>query len=274
VELAGAVVVVTGASRGVGRAVAVALGAAGATVVCVARATDASPLRLPGTVDDTAQAVDAAGGRGVARSADLSVPTTAAEVVAEAAARFGRLDAVVNNAAITFPGDLALPLRRYELMMAVNVTAPLLATVAAAEHLGPGGAIVNVSSRASLEWFPGMTAYGMGKAALEHLTVSSAAVLAPRGIAVNGFRIDVAVASEGFVDGSPGVDTSTWLPPAVAAEGIVWMLRQPPSYTGHLESMRDLAEREGIMAAATSRPRSGPGPTSLSRARGEVDARY
>ena len=75
-------------------------------------------------------------------------------------------------------------------------------------------------------------AYGMSKLALEHLTVSLAAQLRPFDVAVNTFRIDVPVASEGFVANTPGADYSDWEPTEVAAEGIVWMLQQPPSYTG------------------------------------------
>jgi citronellol/citronellal dehydrogenase len=97
-------------------------------------------------------------------------------------------------------------------------------------------------------------AYGMAKAALEHLTVSAAHQLAPHGITVNTFRIDVPVASEGFVYNYPGADTSDWEPPEVAAEGIVWMIEQPPSYTGHNEGMAQLRADQGIMPTRSQRP--------------------
>ena len=109
------------------------------------------------------------------------------------------------------------------------------------------GAILNVSSLAALNYFPGLMAYGMSKIALEHLTISAATQLRPFGIAVNTFRIDVPVASEGFVANAPEFDHSDWEPSEVAAEGIVWMLQQPASYTGHNESMARLREEHGIM---------------------------
>jgi citronellol/citronellal dehydrogenase len=90
--------------------------------------------------------------------------------------------------------------------------------------------------------------YGMSKIALEHLTVSLATQLAPHRIAVNTFRIDVPVASEGFVANTPGFDHSSWEPTEVPAEGIVWMLRQPSSYTGQNVSMQVLRDEQGIMA--------------------------
>jgi NAD(P)-dependent dehydrogenase (short-subunit alcohol dehydrogenase family) len=98
-------------------------------------------------------------------------------------------------------------------------------------------------------YIPGLMVYGMSKIAMEHLTVSLADQLAADRIAVNTFRIDLPVASEGFVANTPDVDHSDWEPTEVPAEGIVWMLRQPPSYTGHNVGMRALREAEGIMAS-------------------------
>ena len=96
-------------------------------------------------------------------------------------------------------------------------------------------------------------AYGMSKLALEHLTLDAARELAPQGTSVNCFRIDLPVASEGFLANAPGADHDTWEPCEVAAEGVVWMLRQPASYTGRRESMHHLREREGIMATRARR---------------------
>ncbi len=122
-------------------------------------------------------------------------------MVATTIAAFGRVDVLVNNAAITFPGDLELPMKRHDLVFDVNLRAPLLAINAVVPGMRERGegSIVNVSSAAALNYFPGLMAYGMSKIALEHLTVSAATQLRPHGIAVNTFRIDVAVASEGFV---------------------------------------------------------------------------
>src|SRR5262249_22030184 len=142
---------------------------------------------------------------------------------------------LVNNAAITFPGDLDLAMKRFDLVMNVDLRAPLIAIQAAVPSMRQrgGGSIVNVSSVAGLNYIPGLMAYGMAKAALEHLTVPAAHQLAPDKIAVNTFRIDIPVASEGFVFNMPEADTSDWEPSEVAAEGVVWMIEQPPSYTGH-----------------------------------------
>jgi citronellol/citronellal dehydrogenase len=250
VDLKGAVAIVTGASRGVGAATAVALGTAGARVACAARATDETPLPLPGTIDDTVRRVTDAGGEAIAVPTNLAVIDEVERMVDATRQKWGRVDILVNNAAITFPGDLDLPVKRHDLIMDVNLRAPLVAIQAVVPLMREqgGGSIVNVSSLAGLNYFPGLMAYGMSKIALEHLTVSAAAQLAPFGIAVNTFRIDVPVASEGFVANAPEMDHSDWEPTEVAAEGILWMVQQPSTYTGRNESMARLRVEHGIMA--------------------------
>ena len=229
-SFSGKVVIVTGASRGVGKALAVALGRQGALVVCAARATDESPLRLAGTVDETARLVTEAGGVGLAVPCDLTSDSDIAHLFEATVERFGRLDVLVNNAAVTFGGDMDIDLKRYDLLMRINVRAPLLATRLARPHLAAapdGGRILNVGSVTATGYFPSMMTYGMSKAALEHLTVTSAAVLRAEGIAVNCYRIDIQVASEGYVMNAPGADHSAWADTASAADGAVWILEQP-----------------------------------------------
>ncbi|HEV8298703.1 MAG TPA: SDR family NAD(P)-dependent oxidoreductase [Acidimicrobiales bacterium] len=264
-DLHGKVALVTGASRGVGAATAVALAQAGCAVACAARATAENPLRLPGTIDETVARIEAFGGEALAVPTNLVLEEDIVRMVARTVDHFGRVDLLVNNAAITFVGDLTIPLKRYELVMDVNVRAPLIAIREVAPHMraAGGGSIVNVSSAASLIPIPGMMAYGMSKIALEHLTMDAARELYPDGTAVNCFRIDISVASEGYVANAPSSDHETWEPTEVPAEGIVWMLRQPMPYSGRRESMHLLREREGIMASRSNRPNRSAPPTQL-----------
>ncbi len=257
-ELRDKVAIVTGASRGVGAATAVALAAAGCKVACAARATDAAPLPISGTIDATVRTITDAGGDALAVPTNLAHEEEVHAMVDTTIAAFGRVDILVNNAAITFPGDLDLPMKRFDLVMQVDLRAPLVAMVAALPGMKArgSGAILNISSVAALNYFPGLMSYGMAKAAMEHMTVSAAHQLAPHAIAVNTFRIDVPVASEGFLANFPGADTSDWEPSEVAAEGIVWMLEQPPSYTGHNVGMAELRAEHGIMPSRSARPHS------------------
>jgi NAD(P)-dependent dehydrogenase (short-subunit alcohol dehydrogenase family) len=256
VDLSGKVAIVTGASRGVGAATAVLLAERGCKVACAARATDDTPLPIPGTIDDTVRRITDAGGDAVSVPTNLAHDDDVERMVATTLDRFGRVDVLVNNAAITFPGDLEMEMKRFDLVMQVDLRAPLIAirAVMPALQAQGGGGIVNVSSVAGLNYIPGLMAYGMAKAALEHLTVSAAHQLRPFGIAVNTFRIDIPVASEGFVFNMPDADHSDWEPSEVAAEGIVWMLEQPPSYTGHNAGMARLRAEHGIMASRSARP--------------------
>jgi NAD(P)-dependent dehydrogenase (short-subunit alcohol dehydrogenase family) len=255
-DLTGKVALVTGASRGVGAATAVALAEAGCDVACAARATESSPQRTAGTLDETVRRVEATGRRGLSIPTNLAVDDEVIAMVRTAHEHFGRLDILVNNAAITFIGDLDIPLKRYDLVMQVNLRAPLIAIREAAPVMAAhgGGTIINVSSEAALYPHASLLAYGISKIGLERLTVDAARQLAPSHISVNCFRIDVAVASEGFVANTPGADHSEWEPSEVAAEGIVWMARQPVTYSGRRESMLALRHREGIMASRLAHP--------------------
>jgi NAD(P)-dependent dehydrogenase (short-subunit alcohol dehydrogenase family) len=254
-ELAGSVALVTGASRGVGRAIALALADAGADVACAARATDAVPLKLPGTIDDTVREVERRGRRALAVPTDLSRPEQVEAMVERTVAAFGRLDVLVNNAAITFPGDLGLAMRRWDLVMEVNLRAPLLAIRAAV----PGmiarrrGAILNVSSAAAVMAIPSLLVYGVSKAGLERLTIGAAEELRPHGVAVNCLRIDVPLASEGFVYNAPDLDKSDWESPDVGAEAARWMLAQPATFTGEVLGITELRRRRAMAPRAARR---------------------
>jgi citronellol/citronellal dehydrogenase len=264
-ELEGKVALVTGASRGVGAATAVALAEAGCDVACAARATESNPQRTSGTIDETVRRVEAAGRRGLAVPTNLAIDDEVVAMVHATREHFGRLDILVNNAAITFVGDLDISLARYDLIMQVNLRAPLIAIREAAPIMREqgGGVVINVSSVAALFPHPSLLAYGISKIGLERLTVDAARQLADAGIAVNCFRIDIAVASEGFLANTPGADHSNWEPSEVAAEGIMWMVRQPLSYSGHRESMFALRHREGIMASRIADPVTEAPPTEL-----------
>jgi NAD(P)-dependent dehydrogenase (short-subunit alcohol dehydrogenase family) len=254
--LDGRVAIVTGASRGVGAATAIALAARGCSVVCAARATEASPLPLPGTIDDTVRAIHEAGGTALAVPTNLARDADTVAMVDRTIEAFGGVDILVNNAAITFPGDLDIDMKRFDLIIDVDLRAPLLASqrVVPSMRARGGGAILNISSVAALNPFAGLMAYGMAKAALERMTVDLAKQLRADDIAVNAFRIDVPVASEGFVANAPNLDTSDWEPSEVAAEGIAWMLEQPATYTGHNVGMARLRAEHGIMPSRAARP--------------------
>jgi len=237
VELRDKVAVVTGASRGIGKAIALALAAAGADVVCTARSTQASPAKLPGTVDETAREISALGRRALAIPVDITRDEEVEAMARRALAEFGRVDILVNNAGISAPGSfLDLPVKRWDLVMNVNLRGSYLCTKAFLPAMVERrtGSIINISSlAASTEGMWGV-AYGVAKAAVERLTVGLAAEMAPHGVVVNCLRIDLLIASEGFVYLNPGVDTSGWEKAETAAEAVLWLTSREPDYTGNI----------------------------------------
>lgn len=246
-SLEGRVALVTGASRGVGAALASALAEAGCDVACAARSTAERPAKIPGVIEDAVRSVESKGRRALAVETNLADPEQVVAMVEKTVSEFGRLDILVNNAGVQFAGDLALSLRRFDLVMNINLRAPLLATAAAVPHMekSRGGRIVNVSSSAALIPIPDMMAYGISKIGMERLTVDCARQLQDKNIAVNAFRIDLSVASEGFVANTPTiVDRSTWADCDLAARGIMWLLERPVTYSGYVESMYDWFRRE------------------------------
>jgi 3-oxoacyl-[acyl-carrier protein] reductase len=178
--LAGKVALVTGGSRGIGRAIARRLAEDGADVV----------LTYLHSADQAAvvvKEIEAAGGRGLAVRADAADPRTPGAAVERTVGEFGRLDILVNNAGAGALGPLGgLSLDQVDHTLAVNVRAAFLAAQAAAGHLPPGGRIVTIGS-CMVERVPGPggVLYAMSKSALVGLTKALARELGDRGITAN-----------------------------------------------------------------------------------------
>lgn len=180
-SLDGKVIIVTGASRGIGAAASTALAEAGATVVLTARDSKL-----------TEQVVRSIGGRGSARPCDVSDYAAFEALVAETKARFGRLDALINNAGVIEP--IASVADSDPATWARNVTINLTGAYNAIRAVLPGmlaaggGTIVNVSSGAAIRPLEGWSAYCSAKAGLHMLTRAVALETAGKGIRIFGFQ--------------------------------------------------------------------------------------
>lgn len=178
-DLSGQVALVTGASRGIGAAIARRLAAAGARV-CV---------HYMSSVEAAQRAlldISGAGGSAVAIQADLSEPAGIERLFGELDRSFGSLDILINNAGVSEPLALeAITAESIDRLFAVNFRAAALCSRLAAARMGPGGRIVNISSGAARAAPPGLSVYSATKAALDAFTLSTAAELGPGGIRVN-----------------------------------------------------------------------------------------
>jgi citronellol/citronellal dehydrogenase len=208
-SLDGRVALVTGASRGIGVAVARRLAAEGAAVALVARTAHANPdARLPGSLAETIAAIEADGGRAIPIVANLADPEDRARIVPAVRAALGPVDVLVHNAAAAIYAPVAeMPLRRRHTIFEVNVHAALdLAQAVIPDMRAAGrGWIVNLSSATSAYPAPPpassvpttITVYGASKAALERMTIGLAAEVFGDGIAVNTVAPVAAVATPG-----------------------------------------------------------------------------
>ncbi len=196
-RLDGKVALVTGASRGIGTAIARRLAAEGAAVACTARTLEPDP-KYQGSLRDTIAMIESDGGRAEAFRCDLSVADDRAKLVDDVHSSLGEVDILVNNAAVTFflPVE-SFPEKRFRLMIETQVWS----AIDLAQRVIPdmrshgGGSILNISSRAAVKpvgppfeaWYSegNSSVYGLCKAALERLSLGMAAELYADGISVN-----------------------------------------------------------------------------------------
>ena len=178
--LAGKVAIVTGASKGIGAAIATALAAAGAAVV-----VNYAGSREGG--EKVADAITVAGGRAIAVQGDVSKAADVARLFVEANRAYGRLDVLVNNAGVyEFAPIEGVTEQHFHRQFDINVLGLLLASKAAVAALGEeGGSIINISSIASRTTPPNITVYSATKGAVDAITGSLAKELGPRRIRVN-----------------------------------------------------------------------------------------
>ena len=199
--LGGRTLFITGASRGIGREIALIAARDGANVVIGAKTSDPHP-KLAGTIHTVADEVRRAGGNALAIQLDVRDENAIAAAVGEAVGKFGGIDVLVNNAsAISLTPTCETPAKRFDLMMGVNMRATFLCSQACIPHLkkSPNPHILTLSPPLSMKpkWFAGHVAYTMSKYGMSMCTLGMAEELKPFGIAVNSLwpRTTIATAA-------------------------------------------------------------------------------
>lgn len=235
------VVVVTGASRGIGKQLCVDFAAAGYDDVCAARSSADSPTALPGTVDETAALVRGQGRTALPVSLDVRDEEAVAALANRVYEQFGRCDVLVNNAAIAPTGPtLEAPTRRWRLAVDINLNGPLYMFYHFCPRMTPGQAsVINISSGASQTPEFGRASYTVTKRALEALSECMAFELRGK-VSVNCIRLELSVWSEGYTSTLPGMDFSDFEDPVIMSDACLWLAKQPVSYTGKVLTITDL----------------------------------
>jgi citronellol/citronellal dehydrogenase len=232
-SLRGQTLFITGASRGIGKAIALRAAADGARIVVAAKTTTPHAV-LPGTIHTAADEIVQAGGEALAVAMDVRDEQQVAAAVAAAVERFGGIDILVNNAsAISLTGTLATPIKRFDLMHQVNTRATFLCTQQALPHLrrSANPHVLNIApplhSTLTPRWFAPHVAYTMAKFGMSLCVLGMAEEFKAEGIAVNALwpRTAIDTAAIGLIM-SDEARRRTRLP-AIMADAAYAVLTQP-----------------------------------------------
>ena len=233
--LAGKTLFVTGASRGIGLAIALRAARDGANVAIVAKTTEPHP-RLPGTIFIAAEQIEAAGGQALPLATDIRSEEAVAAAVAATVERFGGIDVCVNNAsAISLTGTVATEMKRFDLMFGVNVRGTFLCSKLCIPHLerAENPHILNLAPPLSMrsKWFAPHVAYTMAKFGMSMCVLGMAEELRPAGIAVNALwpRSVIDTAAIAMLGGRVARENTR--KPEIVADAAHWILTRPSRQT-------------------------------------------
>jgi citronellol/citronellal dehydrogenase len=242
---------ITGASRGIGKAIALKAAADGANIAIVAKTAAVHP-KLPGTIYSAAEEIESAGGKALPLAADIRDETQIADAVAGTVDRFGGIDILVNNAsAISLTGTLETPAKRFDLMMGVNGRGTFLCAQACLPHLkrSANPHILVMSPPIALEphWIGPHLAYTMSKYAMSLCVLGLAEEFAADGIAVNALWPKTAIATAALAMLGGAVRPQNCRTPAIVADAALALLTRPSRLTtGRFLTDEEILIEEGI----------------------------
>ena len=248
--LRGRTVFVTGASRGIGREIALRLARDGANVAIASKSAVANP-KLPGTIHSVAAEVEAAGGRAIALRCDIRDEAQVQAAVAATVDAFGGIDVLVNNAsAIWLRGTLDTPMKRFDLMHEVNARGTFLCTQACLPHLlrarNPHVLTLAPPPTLAPHWWAPHAAYTLAKMGMSFVTLGLAAEFASRGVAINALWPRTIIATDAL-NMIPGIDPARCRKPAIVADAAHAVLVRPArERTGAFLIDEDVLREAGV----------------------------
>lgn len=248
-NLKGKTIIITGASRGIGREIALTCARDGANIVVAAKS--ASEGRLPGTIFSVAEEVEKAGGRALPVMCDVRDENSVAKMIEDAVAKFQRIDALINNAGAIQLTPLAdTPPKRMDLMLDINVRGVLLCSHYAIPHLKKqGGHIINLSPPLSLDpkWYGQHVVYTISKFGMSMATLGLAEELREASVAVNSLwpRTLVATAAVNMLMGETGMELSR-TPKVMADAAYEILITNPKEMTGRMLLDETLLRERGV----------------------------
>src|SRR5262245_2285991 len=246
--LSGKVAVITGASRGIGRAIALGLAREGCDVVIAAKSTEPSE-KLPGSIFTVATEVEALGARALPLQVDVREADQIESMAAKTVERFGRIDLLINNAgALHWAGILDTPPKRFDLVTDVNVRAAFLccrAVLPAMLRQG-GGHIINMSPPMDLSILPGRVAYGISKLGMTLLSLGLAEELKRHNVAVNSLWPVTIIESQASINHALGT-REMWRTPDILVDCVLRIAgKAPAELTGRALLDEDFLRAEGV----------------------------
>ncbi len=249
-DLKGKTLFITGASRGIGLAIALRAARDGANVAVVAKTTEPHP-KLPGTIFTAAKEIEAAGGQALALATDIRFEDQVQAAVAATVERFGGIDILVNNAsAISLTGTLETPIKRFDLMMGINTRGTFLCSQTCLPHLkraaNPHILTLSPPLNLSPRWFAPHVAYTIAKYGMSLCVLGMAEEFRSAGLAVNALwpRTIIATAALQMI---PGVDPGWGRKPEILADAAHWILTRPSrELTGNFLVDEDVLARAGV----------------------------
>ncbi len=249
-DLKGKTLFISGGSRGIGLAIALRAAADGANVVIAAKTTEPHP-KLPGTIYSAAEAIEKAGGKALPCQTDIREEDQVMRAVEAAVERFGGIDILVNNAsAISLTGTLETPMKRFDLMMGINLRGTYLCSRACIPHLkrAANPHILTLSPPLNLNprWFGPHVAYTIAKYGMSLCVLGMAEEFRQDGIAVNALwpRTTIATAALQII---PGAQPESGRKPEIMADAAhVVLTRDSRSLTGRFLLDEDVLREAGV----------------------------